>query len=161
MTSPPPDLRSLLARTADGDRAAFAALYDAVAADVYGLVRSVVASASTAADITAGVFLDLRRTAGGSRLARQNPWAFIMAATHSSVAAHVRAQEGIAEPPAPPDAAAALAGLPPLERQALLLTFWGCRTYREAASRLEVSAEALNAALRAGLRSVAASSVAS
>ena len=58
-----PDLAELLQLSARGDRAAFAALYDATAARVHGLALRVVRDPAQAEEVTQEAFLEIWRTA--------------------------------------------------------------------------------------------------
>ena len=58
-----PELAELLQRSARGDRAAFAALYDATAARVHGLALRVVRDPAQAEEVTQEAFLEIWRTA--------------------------------------------------------------------------------------------------
>lgn len=58
------DVDALVARVADGDRRAFAELYDRFADQVYGLVRYVTRHDLTAEEVTQEAFLKLWRKAG-------------------------------------------------------------------------------------------------
>ena len=69
-----PDLAALLQRSARGDRAAFAALYDATAARVHGLALRVVRDPAQAEEVTQEAFLGdlahgqpVRRPTAGAR----------------------------------------------------------------------------------------------
>jgi RNA polymerase sigma-70 factor (ECF subfamily) len=47
----PPDVDDLMRRVAGGDREAFAALYDAIASRVYGLIRRVIRDTGLAEEV--------------------------------------------------------------------------------------------------------------
>src|SRR6476619_1383422 len=58
-----PDLTSLVASAADGDRPAFAMLYDALAPTVYGVARRVLRDPSQAEEVAQEVFVEIWRLA--------------------------------------------------------------------------------------------------
>ena len=57
------DVDELMSRVADGDRDAFAALYDAVAPRVYGLIRRVVRDAALSEEVAQEALVEVWRTA--------------------------------------------------------------------------------------------------
>src|SRR5207248_1511534 len=61
--APGADLAALLAQVARGDHAAFAEVYDRVAAPVFGTVRSVVRDPSMSEEVTQEVFVEVWRAA--------------------------------------------------------------------------------------------------
>ena len=63
------DLAALLARVAVGDRAAFDAMYDRVAAPVFGTVRKVVRDPGLTEEVTQEVFVEVWRAASRSYIA--------------------------------------------------------------------------------------------
>ena len=61
--APAPTPDELLARVGAGDRQAFAALYDATAPRVFGLVRRLVVDPAQAEEVTQDVYLEIWQTA--------------------------------------------------------------------------------------------------
>src|SRR4051812_6122262 len=58
-----PDLTSVIASVADGDRAAFGSLYDALAPSVFGVSRRVLRDPAQAEEVTQEVFVEIWRLA--------------------------------------------------------------------------------------------------
>jgi RNA polymerase sigma-70 factor (ECF subfamily) len=146
------DLTALLARARRGDGAACAALYDATAARVYGLVLRVVGTETEALAVTERVYGDIwserHETVSGSSIA------WILAIAHRVAVTTVRAarESGDVHDPVgdagPVDAlestvggvglsregrrvAAALAELTGEQREALTLAYFGAHTHSE------------------------------
>ena len=74
-TAPGPDLAALLAEVAKGDQAAFEAVYDRVAAPVFGTVRSVVRDPSLSEEVTQEVFVEVWRAASRFDAGKGSPMA--------------------------------------------------------------------------------------
>jgi RNA polymerase sigma-70 factor (ECF subfamily) len=167
------DLTRFIASVAKGDQAAFASLYDALAASVYGVVRRVLRDPSQAEEVTQEVFVEIWRQAsrfdpdrGGVRT-----WAVVIA--HRRAVDRVRSEQshrdrqntiGAAgfDPPATPEddaievdegrrARAALQTLPAPQREALELAFYDGLTHVQIADRLGVALGTVKTRIRDGL----------
>lgn len=68
-----PDLAELLARTGMGDRAAFAALYRATSARLFGAILRINTDRGQAEDVLQEVYVNVWRNAGGFDAARAQP----------------------------------------------------------------------------------------
>ena len=63
IVSPAPDLQSLMSHVVLGDERAFAGIYDALSAPVYGTVKRVLRDPAMSEEVTQEVFVELWRTA--------------------------------------------------------------------------------------------------
>jgi len=88
-----PELAVLLQRSARGDRAAFAALYDATAARVHGLALRVVRNPAQAEEVTQEAFLEIWRTASRYDPERGSALSWLMTITHRKAVDRVRSAE--------------------------------------------------------------------
>src|SRR3954452_24332709 len=89
----PSDLDALVSRVARGDARAFEALYDELAAAVFGLARRVVSDPARAEDVTQEVFLEVWRKAArfDSALGKAKTW--VMTIAHRRAVDAVRRSE--------------------------------------------------------------------
>lgn len=88
-----PDLAELLRASARGDESAFADLYDAVAARVYGLVLRVVRDRSQSEEVTQEVFLDIWRTSARFDPSLGSPVGWILTIAHRKAVDRVRSAQ--------------------------------------------------------------------
>src|SRR5690349_4433878 len=88
-----PDLARLLGRSARGDEAAFAELYDATAARVHGLVLRVVRDRAQSEEVTQEVFLEVWRQSGRYDADRGSALAWLMTIAHRKAVDRVRSAE--------------------------------------------------------------------
>lgn len=88
-----PDLAALLRRSATGDESAFAALYDATASRVYGLVVRVLRNPAQSEEVAQEVFLDIWRTASRFDPARGSALGWMLTIAHRRAVDRVRASE--------------------------------------------------------------------
>lgn len=164
------DERNLLGGVLGDDKDAFAALYDRHAPVVYGICRRILGDSSAAEDVTQSVFTMLwakpTAFAGGNfsawitRVARN-------AALDVLRSAAVRTREPelptqVAAPDALEDEvvarvqssaiAAALAQLPPEQREAIEQAYFGGLSYREVAERIGAPLGTIKSRIRSGLR---------
>lgn len=171
--SPVLDLDDLLVRTARGDEQAFAALYDALGASVFGLAKRLVRNPARAEEISQEVFLQVWRTA--SRFdpdrGRAKTWILVLA--------HRRAVDAIRHDQAAsnredtydwvggPDhdvvteevmvrleheqVRKCMEGLTELQRESVNLAFYGGYTYPEVAELLDANLATVKTRMRDGL----------
>ena len=92
------DLADLLKRSGRGDEAAFAQLYDAAAARVYGLALRVVRDPAQAEEVTQEAFLDVWRTAARYDPARGSAISWLLTIVHRKAVDRVRAAEAVHPP---------------------------------------------------------------
>ncbi len=85
-----PELAELLQRSARGDRAAFAALYDATAARVHGLALRVVRDPAQAEEVTQEAFLEIWRTASRYDVSRGSAVSWLLTIAHRKAVDRVR-----------------------------------------------------------------------
>jgi len=166
------DLDDLMTRVADGDREAFAALYDAVAARVYGLIRRVLRDAALAEEVAQEALVEVWRTAARFDPARGSATSWIFTIAHRRAVDRVRAEQAAAERERRTARASVpfddvieevtarleqhavrncLDTLTRLQREAILLAFYGGLTYPEVADRLGAPLPTVKTRMRDGL----------
>jgi len=166
------DLAALLALVAKGDQAAFEAVYDRVAAPVFGTVRSVVRDAGLSEEVTQEVFVEVWRAASRFDAGKGSPMAWVATIAHRRAVDRVRSEQRSAERDrraassviAYDDVAEAvednldrqrvrrcLGTLTDLQREAVTLAYYAGYTYREVARLLGVPAGTVNTRMRDGL----------
>jgi len=171
-TAPGPDLAALLGQVAKGDQAAFEAVYDRVAAPVFGTVRSVVRDPSLSEEVTQEVFVEVWRAASRFDAGKGSPMAWVATIAHRRAVDRVRSEQRSAERDrragssliAYDDVAETvednldrervrrcLRALTDLQREAVTLAYYGGYTYREVANLLRVPAGTVNTRMRDGL----------
>ena len=171
-TAPGPDLAALLAEVAKGDQAAFEAVYDRVAAPVFGTVRSVVRDPSLSEEVTQEVFVEVWRAASRFDAGKGSPMAWVATIAHRRAVDRVRSEQRSADRDrraassliAYDDVAETvednldrervrrcLRALTDLQREAVTLAYYGGYTYREVANLLRVPAGTVNTRMRDGL----------
>ena len=171
-TAPGPDLAALLAEVAKGDQAAFEAVYDRVAAPVFGTVRSVVRDPSLSEEVTQEVFVEVWRAASRFDAGKGSPMAWVATIAHRRAVDRVRSEQRSADRDrraassliAYDDVAETvednldrervrrcLRTLTDLRREAVTLAYYGGYTYREVANLLRVPAGTVNTRMRDGL----------
>lgn len=167
-------LAELLRRSARGDRAAFAELYDATAARVHGLSLRVVRNPAQAEEVTQEVFLEVWRTASRFDPDRGSVLAWILMTTHSKAVDRVRSAEAstrrdttyqarnhAVEHDTTADAVHAslearrvrdaLGALTPVQREAIELAYFGGYTHTEVAALLGLPLGTAKTRIRDGL----------
>ncbi|MFI9330985.1 ECF RNA polymerase sigma factor SigK [Kitasatospora sp. NPDC052868] len=92
-----PDLKELVARTAFGDQDAFAALYDAVAGQVLGLIRRVLRDPAQSEEVAQEVMLEVWRTAARYQPDRGEVLAWVLTMAHRRAVDRVRAAQAAAD----------------------------------------------------------------
>jgi RNA polymerase sigma-70 factor (ECF subfamily) len=164
----------LLRRSARGDQQAFAALYDAVSPQVYGLALRVVRDPAQAEEVAQEVFLEIWRTASRYQPDKGSPLAWMLTITHRRAVDRVRAAEAATRrdvayerrnQPVSHDATAetahaalearrvrsALGTLTAVQRQAVELAYLGGYTHTEVAGMLELPVGTAKTRIRDGL----------
>jgi RNA polymerase sigma-70 factor (ECF subfamily) len=168
---------ALVAAVVDRSEAALAALYQRHGAAVWGLARRVTNDPQAAEEVTQTVFLTLWSQPERYDPARGAVRSWLLAQAHGRAVDHVRAetarrkrQERDAQLSAvPPSAeveaavhAAALAAhvrravdaLPPGEREAILLAYFGGHSYRETAALLDQPEGTVKSRIRSALQNL-------
>jgi RNA polymerase sigma-70 factor, ECF subfamily len=167
-------LERLLALVAGGSEEAFAELYREIAAAVFGLVGRVVRNPAQAEEVTQEVFVELWRTASRLDPARGTARAWIMTCAHRRAVDRVRSAEraarrddlaGRRDQGRPYDQVAeqveatlereqvrrSLDALTDLQREAVVLAYYGGYTHREISELLGVPSGTVKTRLRDGL----------
>ena len=170
--APGRDLAPLLALVARGDQAAFAAVYDYSAAQVFGLVRRVVRDPAQSEEVTQEVMLEVWRTASRFDPHRGSAMAWLMTMAHRRAVDRVRSGLAAAQREARAAVAATdydvvaeevetrldaqrvrrcLDSLTELQRESVTLAYYGGYTYREVAGLLGVAVGTVKTRMRDGL----------
>jgi RNA polymerase sigma-70 factor, ECF subfamily len=167
-------LAGLVALVARGDEQAFAELYDRVAAAVFGLVSKVVRDPAQSEEVTQEVFVELWRTASRFDPERGAARSWIMTCAHRRAVDRVRSAEraarredlaGRRDQGRPYDEVVerveaslerehvrrGLDALTELQREAVVLAYYGGYTHREIAELLGVPSGTVKTRLRDGL----------
>ena len=169
-----PDLAALLRSSARGDERAFAELYDATSARVYGLVLRVLRNPSQAEEVAQEAFLDVWRTASRFDPARGSAISWLMTIAHRKAVDRVRSAQASTERDTtytsrqgerPFDTTAeqveqglnaqrvrrAMASLTETQRGAVELAYFGGYTHTEVAGLLDVPLGTAKTRIRDGL----------
>jgi len=165
-------LDTLLTHVAKGDQAAFEALYDQLAASVYGLIRKVIRNPSQAEEVTQEVLLEVWRTASRFDRARGGAATWVLTIAHRRAIDRVRAEEAAtareqrsAQMPAAIDEVAetveasmdaerlrrCLGGLTELQRESITLAYYGGYSYAQVAALLDTALGTIKTRIRDGL----------
>jgi len=168
----PPDLDSVMYRVAAGDQDAFAILYDAIAPRAYGLIRRIVRDPALAEEVTQDALVEVWRTAYRFDKERGSAVGWILAIAHHRAVDRVRAEEAAADrerragtASVPFDEVIAevtarleqhavrrcLRALTAIQREAILLAYYGGLTYRDVAERLGAALPTIKTRMRDGL----------
>lgn len=158
-----------------GDESAFAALYDSVAPRIYGLVLGILGDAHQSEQVAEEVFLQIWKTSSRFDPTRGSALSWIMTIAHRRAVDRVRAtaaqrrrdvngtvrslntpSDQIAEPAhATIEAATRIRGtlavLPPTQRQAVELAYFGGHTHHEVAQLLQIPLGTARTRIRDGL----------
>lgn len=171
-TEPGPD--DLLRRVARGDEAAFAALYDVMAARVYGLARRVVRDPAQAEEVAQEALVEVWRTAARFDPGKGSATSWVLTITHRRAVDRVRAAQAGAERERRVAAASVetpyddvveevtasleqqqvrrcLKGLTDLQREAITLAYYHGFSYREVAQRLDAALPTVKTRMRDGM----------
>lgn len=172
--APGADLADLLRRSGRGDEAAFAVLYDATAARVFGLAVRVVRDPAQAEEVTQESFLEIWRTAGRYDPTRGSAISWLLTITHRKAVDRVRSAEASSRrdttyqqhnQPVDHDSTAeaaeaslearrvrgALAALTEVQREAVGLAFLGGYTHTEVATMLDLPVGTAKTRIRDGM----------
>lgn len=170
----PDPLVCLLQRSARGDEAAFAELYDATASRLHGLVLRVVRDPAQADEVTQEAYLEIWRTAARFDATRGSALSWMMTIGHRRAVDRVRSAESASrrdtsyartdrqvEHDSTEEVAlaglearrvrAAMATLTPVQREAIELAYFGGYTHTEVASLLELPVGTAKTRIRDGL----------
>jgi RNA polymerase sigma factor (sigma-70 family) len=166
----------LVQLVAEKDDGALEALYDRYGKVAYSLARRILTDESLAQDVVQEVFLSLWRNASRFDAGRGTVATYLLSMTHHRAVDVVRREENLRrrrtsdevlefEPdPAPgveataeaaerrTEVRAALAQLPPAQREALALAYFGGYTQREVASLVGVPLGTVKTRMAAGMR---------
>ena len=169
-----PDADALLQLVARGDEAAFEKLYDVVIGPVFGLIRRVVRDPAQSEEVAQEVMVELWRTAARYSPDRGSAMTWVMTMAHRRAVDRVRsAQSSIdretrvvsSEGARPFDEVAeqvtmrleheqvrrCLGTLTDLQRESIMLAYYGGRTYREVGELLDTPLGTIKTRLRDGL----------
>lgn len=167
-------LQRLLTSVARGDRTAFAALYDATAARVHGMVLRVLRDPGYSEETTQEVFLQIWRAAPNYDADQGSPLAWIMTLAHRRAVDRVRSEQSGTVREAAYGAAwhlpahdevletvtqkleseaviACLDTLTDVQGESIRMAYYGGYTYREVADRLGVAVPTIKSRIRDGL----------
>jgi RNA polymerase sigma-70 factor, ECF subfamily len=168
----PPDIDNLMRRVAAGDRDAFTALYDAIAPRVYGLIRRVLRDPAIAEEVAQEALVEVWRAAARFDPSRGSAAGWIFTIAHRRAVDRVRAEQAAADrerrtatTSVPFDdvieevtarleqqeVRRCLRALTRLQREAILLAYYGGLTYREVADRLGTALPTVKTRMRDGL----------
>jgi RNA polymerase sigma-70 factor (ECF subfamily) len=167
-------LPSLLRRSARGDQAAFADLYDATAARLHGLVLRVIRDPAQADEVTQEAFLDIWRTASRFDPERGSAISWMLTIAHRKAVDRVRSAEAatrreatyhdrnrtVAHDETAEAATAALeatrvrhamSSLTEVQREAIELAYFGGYTHTQVATMLDLPVGTAKTRIRDGL----------
>ncbi len=167
-----PSTDQLLRAAARGDEASFAELYDEMAPAVFGLARRVVRDPARAEEITQDVFVSVWRFATRFDPEKGSARTWILTLTHRRAVDVVRADaaasrreqraatydtpfDSVLEEAATrlqgEDVRGCLETLTELQRESVLLAYYGGYSYREVSTLLEVKLPTVKTRMRDGL----------
>ncbi|WP_257570809.1 ECF RNA polymerase sigma factor SigK [Streptomyces sp. NP160] len=167
-------LAAAMSRVAGGDRDAFAEVYDALAPKVLGVTRAVLRNPSLAEEVAQEVMVELWRQAARFDPAAGSAGAWAATIAHRRAVDRVRSvrsredredrvaagenrtaydevSEQVLQREDETRVRSALSGLTDLQREAVLLAYWGGRTSTEISQRLGVPVPTVKTRLRDGL----------
>lgn len=172
-----PDLTDLVRRSAGGDETAFAALYDATSARVYGLAIRITRSPELAAEVVQEVYFMAWEQSERFQSSRGSVLGWLCTMAHRRAVDRVRQvvserdREQTYEDQRPKSAADqtweeveqsmaaqevrdGLGTLTPLQRQAVALAYYDGCTHQEVARQLDIPLGTAKARIRDGLNSL-------
>lgn len=165
---------SRLARVAAGDKRAFAELYDATSARIYGLVRRLLVDPAQSEEVTQEIYLEIWQTATRYQPERGSAMSWMLTMAHRRAVDRVRASQssrdrdtrvGIRDFDREYDHVAehaeitlegervkrALKDLTELQRQAVELAYYGGLSHSEIATELHVPVGTIKTRIRDGM----------
>ncbi len=166
------DLAVLLRRTARGDAGAFEAVYDQVAASVFGVAKRVIRDQSQSEEVAQEVLLEVWRTASAFDPAKGSAQAWVMTLAHRRAVDRVRSvqketerERRVATADIPFDEVAevvesvleaervrrCLGSLTELQRESVTLAYYDGYTYGQVAGLLGVPMGTVKTRMRDGL----------
>ena len=169
---PGPDLAALLGQVAAGDPDAFDAVYDLIAAPVFGVTRAVLRDRGQSEEVTQDVLLELWRNAAAFDAGRGSATAWVMMLAHRRAVDRVRSvqkeserERRAAKADIPFDEVAeavesslerervrrCLGSLTELQRESVTLAYYGGYTYGQVAGLLGVPAGTIKTRMRDAL----------
>ena len=168
-----PDPADLLTRTARGDEAAFASLYDVFGATVYGMARRVIRDPARAEEVAQEVFLQIWQTAARFDPERGSAKSWVLTLAHrravdavrhdqaatdreqkydwSSGPDHDQVEETVTLRMEHQQVERCLGGLTELQREAIDLAYYQGYTYAECATVLGANPATVKTRMRDGL----------
>ena len=168
-------LAGLLRETGQGSHQAFEEFYRRTSRRVFGMVRRVVVDPGLSEDVTRDVFIGVWRDAGTYDPALGSPTTWLLTIAHRKAVDKVRSHQSSTNRDArwasasrsrPCDEVTtsaldrmnalhlrdSLAALSPLQREAILLAYFGPLTYREVAEKLSKPLPTIKSRIRDGLK---------
>ncbi|MFF4249050.1 ECF RNA polymerase sigma factor SigK [Streptomyces sp. NPDC001822] len=169
-----PDLDQLMVSAAAGNRDDFAKVYDTVAGPVTGLVRRVLRDSAQSEEVTQDVLLEVWRTSKRFRPERGSAMTWIMTLAHRRAVDRVRASQASQDrerraaalvTATPFDEVSeqvearmewqrvrrCIRGLTDIQRESVVLAYYGGFTYKEIAQLLSVPLGTVKTRLRDGM----------
>ncbi|WP_308121701.1 ECF RNA polymerase sigma factor SigK [Actinotalea ferrariae] len=168
------DAEALMPAVARGDQQAFAALYDVVSGAVHGVARAVLRDPDHAAEVTQEVMLEVWRTAARYDRAQGSVRTWVLTLAHRRAVDRVRAvqaqrdrdqrvldgehgrpfdvvSEEVEDAMERTRVRGCLGTLTETQRDAVVLAYYGGRTYREVAEELGAALPTVKSRIRDGL----------
>jgi RNA polymerase sigma-70 factor (ECF subfamily) len=168
-----PDLNDLLVKVGRGDEGAFAQLYDASGASVFGLARRVIRDPSRAEEVAQEVFIQIWQSAARFDPARGNAKSWLMTLAHRRAVDAVRhdqaatnrenkydwsngpdfdeVEESVTITLEHEQVKRCLDGLTELQREAVTLAYYKGYTYAEVATALGANTATVKTRMRDGI----------
>jgi len=168
-----PDLADLLSRVSRGDEEAFAAVYDALGASVYGLARRVIRDPARAEEISQEVFVQVWQTSARFDPSRGNAKSWILTLAHRRAVDAVRhdqaatnrenkydwsngpnfdhVEEQVTTTLEHEQVRRCMGSLTDLQREAVHLAYYNGHTYAEVAEVLHANPATVKTRIRDGL----------